>query len=67
MVECCGLTQYCDFVGVENDKAMFVPDLGGQGQASRQPTVELGIEKGYSLVGYNGINLLFVDKELADG
>lgn len=41
----------------------FIPAAPGSGQTARLPTIALGEEKGYSLVGETFCNLIFVDNK----
>lgn len=67
MIEVCGRLARVEGLKSDLERMLYVPKLGSQqGQAAMEPTVLLGIEKGYSLLGYNEINLLFALKELAD-
>lgn len=45
----------------------YVPHRGGTGQATRMPLVDLGNERGYTLVATTYCNLLFVRTEEHDG
>ena len=51
-----------EFVINENDPE-FVPNRGGDGQAGEAPIVNLGTEKGYTLVAKTYCNLVFVDNQ----
>ena len=46
--------------------SMFIPAIGGEGQAGQIPTRQMGASKGYEMVAWTFTNMIFVQYELQD-
>lgn len=56
------LVEYARYDGIPEPD--FVPSIGGDGQASYRPMIELGKDKGYLALARTYVNILFCLTEL---